>query len=118
MSSFANSELRKQLANKLGIILHITKRINQGGCKLDKNDKDLIQKPDWWNPQDVKDILMSLCIPGFENTRIDEVKRLVDDLKFLSSKTSVKTVDSSDVSGSQIIARLLKFQNGKKDKKK
>ena len=55
---------------------------------------------------------------SFLNTRIDEVKRLVDDLKFLSSKTSVKTVECSDVSGWQIITRSLKFQNGKKDKKK
>ena len=53
LSSFAHAELRKQLADKLGLTLHVSKRINQGGCKLENDDPSKIKTPEWWNSYDI-----------------------------------------------------------------
>ena len=111
LSSFAHAELRKQLANKLNVTLYVSKRINQGGCKLNQNKENLIEKPEWWNAHDINYLLMSLCIPGFEESQTEHLNKFIKDLKFFAEKTAIKTVNSSEVSGSQILARLIKFKS-------
>ena len=110
LRSFTNSELRKQLALKLGITLHIQKRINAGGCKIKKDDDSMIDTPKWWNSYNIFQILKSLCIPGFESSHLDELEVLINEIKVIATRTSIKTVNSSEIAGSLIIARLFKFK--------
>lgn len=42
LASFAYAELRIILARNLGLELYISKRINQGGCKIHENDETMI----------------------------------------------------------------------------
>lgn len=65
LRSFTNSELKKQLAQKLGITLYIPKRINEGGCKLQEDEESMIDRPPWWNSYNIFEILKSVCIPRF-----------------------------------------------------
>lgn len=110
LTSFALSELRKMLAKKLGIKLYIQKRVNDGGCKIHSDNEDMIKKPDWWYPTILYDVFESLSIDGFEESHPHEVSQLIVDLENLAKHTNIKTVNSSEVAGSQIIARLLKFK--------
>lgn len=117
LRSFTNSELKKQLAQKLGITLYIPKRINEGGCKLQEDEESMIDRPPWWNSYNIFEILKSVCIPGFENTHLDELERLIPYIKEIAQITNVKTINSSEVAGSQITARLLKFKSNLNDEK-
>ena len=49
----------------------------------------MIDKPKWWNAQDISNILMSLCIPEFEDSQTDDVERFLQDLRFISEHTLI-----------------------------
>lgn len=86
------------------------KSVNDGGCKIHSDNEDMIKKPDWWCPTILYDVFESLSIDGFEESHRHEVSQLIVDLENHAKHTNIKTVNSSEVAGSQIIARLLKFK--------
>ena len=77
----------------------------------------MIDRPPWWNSYNIFEILKSVCIPRFKNTHLDELERLIPYIKEIAQITNVKTINSSEVAGSQIIARLLKFKSNLNDEK-
>lgn len=110
LSSFAYGHLRKILSEKLGLKLYVSKRVNDGGFKLHDDDENMAQKPDWWDPFMLYDLFMSFSVSGFEEAHPHERDTLIAELKKLANDTKIKIVNSSEVAGSQIIARLLKFK--------
>ena len=84
--------------------------MNEGGCKLKIDDENMITKPNWWEPEVLFEVFSSLVIPGFEDSHQFEVHNLIIDLENIAKYTNVKLINSSEVAGSQIIARILKFK--------
>lgn len=70
----------------------------------------MIDTPKWWNSYNIFQILKSLCIPGFESSHLDELEVLITEIKVIATRTSIKTVNSIEIGGSLIIARLFKFK--------
>ena len=67
-------------------------------------------KPDWCESEVLFEVFSSLAIPGFKDSHQFKVHDLIVDLENIAQYTNVKLINSSEVAGSQIIARILKFK--------
>lgn len=117
ISSFAHSELRKKLATQYNIKLHVSGRINDGGCKINEIEDSksppgtLISKPENWNVVNILELFAGLCNPATSNAFKDDCKKFINDLDQIGNILNLKERNINDAANSGILARLISFKS-------
>ena len=69
ITAFSHANIRKKIAKKYNIKLHVQGRINDGGAKVDekseaeKVSEDLISKPSDWSITRIIELFHAICVP-------------------------------------------------------
>ena len=128
LTTYAHNEMRKELAARLGLVLHVQGRVNDGGCKVDLdadmkklmkgNTKSLQTKPQRWTIPYVINLVRSLCSPDVAPAMERDALEFANELESMSFISESQTSNStpSAAANSGIMARLLNFKiQGKQD---
>ena len=107
VSAFANAEIRKRLARKWNITLHIPKRITDGGAKINTIQSEEIGIiPEDWDPRDIVSIMREACISELREQVRAEYEQLSQALEDVVSKIRLKKLSCpSEVANTSIISR-------------
>ena len=109
ISAFANSEMRKQLAADLDIKIHVQRRINDGGAKIDTLSDDGIKHPDW-DPRDVVSVLHEACKASFRESSTSEREKLIAEMgEFVKAIKMRRLTAPSSVANALILERNFKY---------
>ena len=111
-SAFATAELRKQLAEKHGIRLHIPKRVNDGGAKIDTLSGHGIELPETWDPRDIASTFVECCREATRQAAEEEMVQFAAELSLIRLKLDVKELcETSEVANALIVQRNYKFKS-------
>lgn len=116
LTTYCHAEMRKLLAVKYGIIIHVQNRLNDGGCKIEndphKNDKseDTIEKPKNWNINELIQLFHCMCHSDCRGALMKDIKKLRDELFSLSKVTDLREYDTNETANCGILARLISFK--------
>ena len=111
LSTYAHSEIRKELASDLDLLLYVSGRINDGGCKLYPDDiMDLVSKPKRWTIQMIITLAQCLLEPAIAPAFQAEAELFAKELEDIDSHLQLQINDSNDVANSGIMARLIGFK--------
>ena len=114
ISAFATAEIRKELARKYKIPLHIPRRINDGGAKVNTLADDGVQHPEQWDANDISSMFVELCNHDLmKSARMDLQEFLVSLKQFVASLDITELPGISEVSNALIIQRNYKFKSEK-----
>ena len=111
LSAFSSSELRKDIARKYRIPLHVPKRVNDGGAKVDTiSDKGILQ-PDTWDATDMASTFIEACNMDLMDQARQDLKELLGELKhFAESVSMIQLSETSAVANALILQRSYKFK--------
>ena len=111
-SAFATAELRKELAKKHDITLHIPKRVNDGGAKIDTLSEDGIENPTTWDPYDIVSTFVECCNAELRPASLPDMLKFGRELScFLLDLEITKLSDTSEVANALIVQRNYKFKS-------
>ena len=114
ISAFATAEIRKELARKYKIPLHIPRRINDGGAKVNTLADDGVQHQEQWDANDISSMFVELCNHDLmKSARMDLQEFLVSLKQFVASLDITELPGISEVSNALIIQRNYKFKSEK-----
>ena len=119
ITTFAHTEIRKNIARNYGFKLHNQGRINDGGCKVDERMEsqsppgELISKPDSWTIVRIIQLFSGLCNSDVSNAFTQECNDFVDELEQMGSLIKLKKTNINETANSGIIARLISFKSEK-----
>lgn len=114
--TFSHAELRKKIAKKYNIKLHVQGRINDGGCKLDQIEdsqektNNLISKPKSWSVPEIIQLFIGLCNPETSGALQKDLHAFMMDLKSLGNLIDIKNPNFNDTANNGIVARLISFK--------
>ena len=111
LSAFSCSELRKDIAKKYNIQLRVSKRVNDGGAKVDTlSDKGIVQ-PDSWDAADIASTFVEACNIDLLDQAREDLKKIFSELKeFAEGASIIKLTETSDVANALILQRYYKFK--------
>ena len=113
VETYTNAELKKRVAAKLGVTIHIPGRINQGGCKVDPDHqcggRKLTKKPKLWRVDDLVNLLTSLCNPKTSSAMADDLKIFLQELDSIASAVDRHEYSVNSAANNGIMARLVHF---------
>ena len=109
VSAFAKSEVRKRLPLKYNIKLYVSRRINDGGAKVDTQSTEGIKHADGWHSFDICTMLTERA-SGFDNSDVEFQAFVQDLLQFTSSLCLKKFSVPNRTANVTIVERNLKFQ--------
>ena len=116
LSTFCHADIRKELAHKLEIKLHVQNRVNDGGTKVEtitsEQDKNqFFEKPSEWNICEIIQMFQVCCINGtrdmFSESKLQQFANQIDEL---SKHMDMKEYDVNDAANCSILARLISFK--------
>lgn len=115
MSTYAHAEIRKHIALKYGLVLHVSGRIGDAGCKCDRRSevsiaKDLAEIPEGWSVQKIVNLFRALSNTELHEILEDEVHVFTDQMDLISHSTDRHEYDTNETANSGIIARLISFK--------
>lgn len=114
ISAFATAEVRKEIARKYNIPLHIPRRVNDGGAKVNTLTDDGVQHPEQWDPNDISSMFVEACNHDLmSSARMDLQEFLVTLKQFVASLDITELPEISEVSNALIIQRNYKFKSEK-----
>ena len=106
VSAFANSEMRKTLAKKLGLTLHIPKRITDGGAKVCTIDTQAGRIPASWDPQAIAELMKKTCSSERQEKDVKEYKLFTAALEDVVSGITIRRLSTpSEVANALIMQR-------------
>ena len=113
VSAFANSDMKQQMTQKMGLKIHIPKRINDGGAKIDTFETHGLRHPESW----VADNIISMIIGrarGVSGTQKKEFKAFLRELQEFVCELQVQRLHHpSAVANALIVERNYKFASNK-----
>lgn len=111
LSAFASAELRKELAKKYGIKLRVSKRVNDGGAKVDTLADEGVSHPECWDPHDIVSMFIEACDHELMAIARTELAQFLDPLKeFIKGIDVSELPETSEVANALIIERTYKFK--------
>ena len=117
ISAFANGEVRKKHAGDLDLTIHVQRRINDGGAKIDTFTEHGISNPSW-DPRDVVSILNEACVSSLRDASSEERSKFLLELEqFVQDVQMRKLTTPSSVANGLIVHRNLTFGNASKTQK-
>ena len=110
VSAFANSEMRKSLAQDLELQIYVSRRINDGGTKIEVNSKEGIKHPSEWDPRDIVSRFREVCRPDFRDASMKGMEKFQREFCDFVSKIEVRKMSPpSPVSNCAIMERNIHF---------
>ena len=110
VAAFANTDMRHRVAESVGVRMRVSKRINDGGAKIDTLESDGLRHPDKWDPSTIITMMENryqqsndVECPKF-NAFLDEFQEFTDKLQMH------KLHHPSAVANALIVERNRKFQ--------
>lgn len=117
ISSFSHSELRKKISKKYGIRLHVQKRLNDGGCKIDqgsdakKQPGTLFSRPKDWSIPNILQLLIGICNKDTVEALKPDLENFMNEINELGNLIDIKNYNINETANNNIIARLVSFKN-------
>ena len=116
LTTFSHNELRKELAMKYSLQLHVPTRINKGGCKLESDvDSDQLEpqidKPARWTISKLLNLAKCMCIPEIAPALDGKIKRFMDELVLISEGVETVCHEVNHAANNGILARLAAFKS-------
>ena len=109
LSAFANAQMRKEIANKLGLTLYVSHRVNDGGAKVDTQSATGLRHPNRWDARDIVSLFHEQCI-GVSCEDDTEWKAFRGELTAFSRELTIQSLSSpSAVSNALIVERNRQF---------
>ena len=109
IAAFANGEVRKKIAGDLDLSIHVQRRINDGGAKIDTFTGHGIPDPSW-DPRDVVSVLHEACIPSLRHVSAAERDKFLVQLEqFVQDVQMKKLTTPSSVANALIVQRNFTF---------
>ena len=106
VSAFANAEIRKKLARKWNITLHIPKRITDGGAKIDTmQSEEIAVIPEDWDPRDIVSRMREACISELREQVAAEYEKFAVLEEVVSKSRLRKLSCPSEVANTSIMSR-------------
>lgn len=115
LSAYVHAEMKKEIAKKLGISLHVPGRLNDGGCKvhpeveLSHETGQLVSKPEAWRVDDIVHLVRAACSKDTGPAMKDDVKEFAHELRELLPSLDVRHYKVGSTANSCIMARLISF---------
>ena len=112
LTSFAHAEMRKRLARKHGIKLHVQGRLNDGGCKISMLPEELAAKkhPDW-RVETFVELLFGCCKDDLVDTFKEPLRRLIEQVHQTVGDVDVREYSINETANALIMARLISFKS-------
>ena len=108
--AFANCEMRKKLAGDYGLSLYVSRRVNDGGAKIDTSSAVGLSHPGW-DARDVISLLHEACITSIRDSSKTERDSFCKQLHEFASQLCIHQLSTpSAVANSLIIERNFKYQ--------
>ena len=115
ITTFSHAALRKKIARKYGIQIHIQGRVNDGGCKVDqiadsqKPPGTLLSKPKNWSVVGIIQLFKGLCNPDTSKAFHEDCKNFIEELERISSLFKLKERNINASANCGILARFISF---------
>ena len=116
ITAFSHANIRKKIAKKYNIKLHVQGRINDGGAKVDekseaeKVSEDLISKPSDWSITRIIELFHAICVPEMRDAFQGELQCFIVELKNLGPLFEMRDCDINPTANNGILARLISFK--------
>lgn len=116
VTTYAHNELRKELASRLGLTLHVQGRLNDGGCKIDRDavmqqqHENLVSKPEEWNIPYILSLVRSLCNQDTVAAMEGDALTFAHDLDALAKVDRADCFEPNTTANCGIMARLIEFK--------
>ena len=115
VSAFANSELRKTLAREAGLTLYVSRRINDGGAKINTGpgSSDEVSHPKTWDPRDIASLLREACHSQVKDTSRNELLQFQRELQDFTRSVKIRNMSKPSIVANCCIAERNKhYSNG------
>ena len=96
--------LHRSLARRYGIQLRVSKRVNDGGAKIDRLSDTGLTHPEDWDPYDIASMFIESC-----DRSLMSLSRLELDNFLIPLKTFVADLDISELRDTIIIMLAIDF---------
>ena len=114
-TAFANGEMRKELARKIGVQLYVSRRINDGGAKVQTNSRDGLVHPRNWDPRDIVSLFLEACQSATRDSSSTELGQFAEEFHaFVQSINTRQLNRPSAVANCSILQRNICFNHGAK----
>ena len=118
VQTYTHAEVRKEIAARFGITLHVQGRLNHGGCKVDpdyqQTEKTLIAKPDNWKVDRLLMLMRGICQPETRPFMTDQLNLFVSDLHELVPAFDKHHYNVNEAANCAIMARIVSFKKEKR----
>lgn len=107
----------KKISKKYGIRLHVQKRLNDGGCKIDqgsdakKQPGTLFSRPKNWSIPNILQLLIGICNKDTVEALKPDLENFMNEINELGNLIDIKNYNINETANNNIIARLVSFKN-------
>ena len=110
LSSFTHAEMRKRIARKHKIVIHVQGRINAGGVKQIAYDTREWKRPDEWQAENIITALFGCCHDGFRNKEYESfLNKFCQELDKTFDGIDVHEYQVNETANCSVMARIIKF---------
>ena len=113
VSTYTRAELRKEIAARHHLTIHVPGRINAGGCKVDPDHtakQSLIQKPKSWRVDRMIEVVRGLCCEETAAALTDDVDDFITTMSEIAKCLDHHVYSVNEAANSTIMARLISFK--------
>ena len=113
VSTYTRAELRKEIAARHHLTIHIPGRINAGGCKVDPDHatkQPLISKPKSWRVDRMIEVIRGLCCEETAAALTDDVEYFISTMSEIAKSLDHHVYNVNETANSTIMARLISFK--------
>ena len=107
--------MRKELAEKLELKLYVSRRINDGGAKIEPNSRDGLAHPEGRDPRDIVSLFRESCRPELRDALVKRMEKFEEEFfNFVDGVQERKMSPPRPVANCGILVRNVHFYSGTK----
>lgn len=97
--------------------MHVQKRLNDGGCKIDqgsdakKQPGTLFSRPKNWSIPNILQLLIGICNKDTVEALKPDLENFMNEINELGNLIDIKNYNINETANNNIIARLVSFKN-------
>ena len=114
IQTFAHAQVRKEIAGRHGIQLHVQGRVNDGGCKVDPDyqcvGQTLISKPSHWRVDTLLQLLRGICQPETVEFLRGARDQFITDMETLIPSLDKHEYSINETANCGIMARIVSLR--------